>query len=138
VLTQVDKVGAGQQKTERIDMQQLGTEKPPQTSTDWHLRISALTGQSLEELKERMLAEALTGKNIDTQSLMVTSSRHRDALQKTGQFIENALKGLDANLPGDLLAIDLRGALHQLGLITGAITSEDVLDSIFSRFCIGK
>lgn len=122
VLTQMDKVMA--------DMSE--------TATDWHLQISALTGQSLEELKERMLTEALAGKKIDTQSLMVTSSRHRDALQKTGQFIENALKGLEANLPGDLLAIDLRGALHQLGLITGAITTEDVLDSIFSRFCIGK
>jgi tRNA modification GTPase len=138
VLTQLDKVVADRSETGQIVAQQSGTEKSPQIATDWHLQISALTGHSLEELKDRMLTEALTGGKIDTESLMVTSSRHRDALQKTGQFIENALKGLEANLPGDLLAIDLRGALHQLGLITGAITTEDVLDSIFSRFCIGK
>ncbi len=138
VLTQMDKVGDAKSDTGKINKQQPSSEKPSQKGTEWHLHISALTGQSLDELKERMLTEALTGGKIDAESLMVTSSRHRDALQKTGQFIANALKGLEVNLPGDLLAIDLRGALHQLGLITGAITTEDVLDSIFSRFCIGK
>lgn len=138
VLTQMDKVGDSLEEIGQVDVQQRGKDKAPKPTTEWHLQISALTGQSLEELKKRMLTEALAGKKIDTESLMVTSSRHRDALQKTGQFIENALKGLQANLPGDLLAIDLRGALHQLSLITGAITTEDVLDSIFSRFCIGK
>lgn len=134
VLTQVDKVTAPP-----IDgVLDLGPNGFSEEDVDWDLRISALTGHALDTLKDRMLTESLAGKKIDAESLMVTSSRHRDALEKTLLYIQNSLQGLDQNLPGDLLAIDLRGALHQLGLITGAITTEDVLDSIFSRFCIGK
>ena len=52
--------------------------------------------------------------------------------------VDAALTGLNRGLTGDFLAIDLRAALHTLGTITGEITNEDILDSIFSRFCIGK
>ncbi len=68
----------------------------------------------------------------------MTSSRHRDALEKTMSHVEAALTGLKGGLTGDFLAIDLHAALHNLGTITGEITNEDILDSIFSRFCIGK
>ena len=68
----------------------------------------------------------------------MTSSRHRDALQKAQQDVRSALQALDQGMTGDFLSIDLRSALKNLGTITGEITTEDILDSIFSRFCIGK
>ena len=85
-------------------------------------------------MKER----ALEHRDLDGGSLLVTSTRHRDALQKAREHVQQALEALDMGLTGDLLAIDLRAALHDLGTVTGEITNEDLLDSIFSRFCIGK
>tara|TARA_B100000989_G_scaffold299056_1_gene292632 strand:- start:16178 stop:17602 length:1425 start_codon:yes stop_codon:yes gene_type:complete len=110
--------------------------------SDWSkmkdLNISAMTGLGLSELKNRIKEEALRQTHYDGASLLVTSSRHRDALEKTMNHVEAALNGLEGGLTGDFLAIDLRAALQSLGTITGEITNEDILDSIFSRFCIGK
>ncbi|MDG5767523.1 tRNA uridine-5-carboxymethylaminomethyl(34) synthesis GTPase MnmE [Balneolales bacterium ANBcel1] len=102
------------------------------------LVISAVDGSGIEELKKRMRATVLQNRDIDTGKLLVTSSRHRDGLEKARHHVREALKALDRGLTGDFLAIDLRAALNELGTITGEITTEDLLDSIFSRFCIGK
>ena len=100
--------------------------------------ISAKDGTGIEELKMRMRTEVLHHKEIDTGQVLVTSTRHRDALEKARHHVEEALRALESGLTGDFLAIDLRAALNELGTITGEITTEDLLDSIFSRFCIGK
>jgi tRNA modification GTPase len=100
--------------------------------------ISARDGTGIEELKRRMRAEVLHHKEIDTGQVMITSTRHRDALEKARHHVEEALRALEGGMTGDFLAIDLRAALGELGTITGEITTEDLLDSIFSRFCIGK
>jgi tRNA modification GTPase len=105
---------------------------------DFDLKISAPRDENIGELKKLMKQRALENKDYDTSSLLVTSSRHRDALQKARENILRAESALDNGLTGDFLAIDLRAALKKLGEITGEITNEDVLDSIFSRFCIGK
>lgn len=105
---------------------------------DYDLKISALEGEKIEELKKLMKQRALENKHYDASSLLVTSSRHRDALLKSQEHIQSALKALSQGMTGDFLSIDLRAALNELGTITGEITNEDVLDSIFSRFCIGK
>lgn len=102
------------------------------------IEVSSLEGTGIDELKRMMKDAVLENRDIDTSGLLVTSSRHRDALEKTRRHVHTALKGLDTGLTGDLLSIDLRTALHELGTITGEITTEDLLDSIFSRFCIGK
>lgn len=102
------------------------------------LKISALREENIETLKNLMKQRALENKDYDTSSLLVTSSRHRDALQKAREDIRRAVTALDQGMTGDFLSIDLRSALKELGEITGDITNEDVLDSIFSRFCIGK
>jgi tRNA modification GTPase len=57
---------------------------------------------------------------------------------KLSQSLEEVQSGIDSQIPGDLLALDIRQCLHYLGLITGEITNEDQLDFIFSKFCIGK
>ncbi len=105
---------------------------------NYDLKISALEDENIQSLKKLMKQRAFENKHYDASSLLVTSSRHRDALQKAQKSINSALQGLDKGLTGDFLSIDLRAALNDLGTITGEITNEDVLDSIFSRFCIGK
>jgi tRNA modification GTPase len=102
------------------------------------LVISAKDGRGIDLLKVRMKQAVLQNKDIDTSGLLVTSSRHRDALQKTHLHLSDALFALENGRSGDFISIDLRSALHELGTITGQITTEDLLDSIFSRFCIGK
>jgi tRNA modification GTPase len=105
---------------------------------DYDLKISALEGEKIDDLKKLMKQRALENKEYDSSSLLVTSSRHRDALKKAQKNVRSALRALDQGMTGDFLSIDLRSALKDLGTITGEITTEDILDSIFSRFCIGK
>ncbi|MGM0506032.1 MAG: tRNA uridine-5-carboxymethylaminomethyl(34) synthesis GTPase MnmE, partial [Bacteroidota bacterium] len=104
----------------------------------YDLKISALEGANMEALKKRMKQRALESREYDSSKMLVTSSRHRDALQKAQKSVQQAIHGLQTGMTGDLLSIDLRAALRELGTITGEITTEDLLDSIFSRFCIGK
>ena len=106
--------------------------------TEFDLKISAVEGEKIKDLKEHLKNRALENKHYDASSLLVTSSRHRDALQKTKEHIQAALTGLANGMTGDFLSIDLRAALNELGTVTGEITNEHILDSIFSRFCIGK
>lgn len=105
---------------------------------EYDLQISAAEGLRIDDLKKLLKSRALENKHYDASSLLVTSTRHRDALQKTQNFIQNAIQGLQHNMTGDFLSIDLRAALKELGTVTGEITNEHILDSIFSRFCIGK
>jgi len=70
--------------------------------------------------------------------VVVTNVRHYEALSKANKSLLKVLEGLDNNITGDFLAMDIRQALHHLGEITGEITTDDLLDNIFSKFCIGK
>ena len=99
--------------------------------------LSAKTGSGVEELKQRLLEFVNTGalRNSDT---IVTNSRHYAALLKALEEINKVEEGLNADLSGDLLAIDIRQALHHFGEITGEITNDDLLGNIFANFCIGK
>ena len=116
-----------------------GSSSPRQEQRlQYDLIISAVSGENINPLKKLMKERALEHRDLDGGSLLVTSTRHRDALQKAREHVKQALEALDMGLTGDLLAIDLRAALHDLGTVTGEITNEDLLDSIFSRFCIGK
>lgn len=72
------------------------------------------------------------------QDTIVSNARHYHALQKAFEALVSVEKGFEADLPTDLAAIDLRSAIHHLGSITGQISNEEVLGSIFSKFCIGK
>ncbi len=100
------------------------------------LTISAKTGAGLDALKKHFTdhVNALHG----TADLVVTNARHVDALTRARTSLQQARAAIDGGLGGELLAIDLRRAQDQLGEITGQITSDDLLGSIFGRFCIGK
>jgi tRNA modification GTPase len=99
--------------------------------------ISARQNMHTEILKERMVDAVLHG-TIQTENTIITNARHYHALKEAGKSLTDIKKGLNNNLPGDLLALDIRRCLHYLGEITGEITNEDQLDYIFSKFCIGK
>jgi len=101
------------------------------------LFTSAKSGLGIDALKAKLLEFVNTGalRNNDT---IITNSRHYDSLLKALAEVQKVQQGMDANLSGDLLAIDIRQALYHFGEITGEITSDDLLGNIFANFCIGK
>ncbi len=99
--------------------------------------ISAKENLGIDELKKSLVTKTIFG-DLQAESTIVTNARHYDALQKLAESLQDVKKGLDENIPSDLLALDIRQCLHYLGSITGQITNEDQLDFIFSKFCIGK
>lgn len=99
--------------------------------------ISAATKDNLDALKDRIL-EVVNLDDFKTGDTIVTNIRHYDNLLKTRNALMDVLNGLDNNITGDFLAMDIRQSLHYLGEITGEITTDDLLANIFSKFCIGK
>ena len=77
-------------------------------------------------------------KDIERHDLLIANARHYEALQRARTSLERVIEGLDTNLSADFIAQDLRETLAHLGAITGAITSSEILQTVFSRFCIGK
>lgn len=101
------------------------------------LFISAKLHEHVQELKDRLVQKVMSG-DINTENTIITNARHYAALQEVLNALNDVKQGLDSQLPGDLLSLDIRRCLHYLGEITGQITNEDQLDFIFSKFCIGK
>jgi tRNA modification GTPase len=99
--------------------------------------ISAKVNTGIRELKQQLFS-TVTGKRILGENNIVTNVRHYEALQKVVQSLQEIKTGLQDRIPGDLLSLDIRRCLHYLGEITGEITNEDMLDYIFTKFCIGK
>lgn len=99
-------------------------------------RISARYGYGIDELRKGLLKGGVG--DVNSGDVMLTNERHLEAMKRILAALAEVRKGLDVNLTADLLAIDLRDALYHLGTITGVITSDDILSSVFSRFCVGK
>ncbi len=99
--------------------------------------ISAKEKLHLDLLKKRILEKINIGE-VKTSDTVVTNARHHEALVNTQASLVAVIDGLNRRVTGDFLAMDIRHALHHLGSITGEITHEDLLDNIFSKFCIGK
>ena len=100
--------------------------------------ISAAHQTHLDELKEALSARVRTDSAVQTGSAVVTNARHYEHLTSTDDALARAITGLDSGVTPDWLAMDLRAALRHLGELTGEITTDDLLESIFSKFCIGK
>ena len=101
------------------------------------ISISAKTGEGLGELEEALLRASVTDHDPDSE-LIVTNARHYEALTAGAEALDRAIAGLQTGVPTDLVAQDVRESLHYLGLVTGAVTTSDILTSIFQNFCIGK
>lgn len=103
------------------------------------VEVSALTGHGMEKLKKLMVETTLSTKMAEPgKSVTVTSIRHYSALTRAVTNLELALRSLHEGKSSEFVTIDLRAALDRLGEITGAVTTDEILNSIFSRFCIGK
>ena len=101
------------------------------------LFISAKERINIDGLKKH-LVHLFDNRTVNLTETIVTNARHVEALRHTNVALIKVLEGLNNNITGDFLAMDIRTALHHLGEITGEISSDDLLANIFSRFCIGK
>ena len=102
------------------------------------VRLSAGTGEGIEELKEAVLNATVADPATFGQGIIVTNLRHKAALEGAASALAAALLALGAEAPLEILALEAREALDCLGLITGHVTPDEILNRIFSEFCIGK
>ena len=101
------------------------------------IQISAKSDENVEQLKSSLI-KLVHMDQFTTGDTIVTNMRHIESLTNTQTALDDVLKGIDNEVTGDFLAMDIRQALHHLGEITGEITTDDLLGNIFSKFCIGK
>ena len=114
------------------------TDKQAYNTKDWPentLFISAKT-KNIDPLLDELLK--IASQYEFGNETLVNNARHADALSKSSILLQKIITGINEEIPSDLIAIDIRNTLYQLGLITGEVTNDEVLDSIFTRFCIGK
>ena len=108
-----------------------------QQTTDNILYISAKNKTGIEDLKLHILRK-VNLHSINTDDVLVSNIRHLEALQKTEESLNRVLINIDNPITSDFLASDIKQALYYLGEITGQVTTDDLLETIFSKFCIGK
>lgn len=118
----------------KSDLQQPQLPAAPLTSPV--VNISAKKGDGLDALRHFMVQAATQG--ISNDDVLLTNARHYEALKHVLSALDEVLKGMDMQMPSDLLVVDIRDALYHLGTITGKVASDEILSSVFSRFCIGK
>jgi tRNA modification GTPase len=106
---------------------------PPQI-----VRTSALTGEGIHDLKEKILALAAPARDIGAEGEFITNLRHQQLIKNSLAGLDKARKAAGQKTPHEMLLLDLYDALHPLDLVTGATYADDVLDIIFKTFCVGK
>ena len=121
-------------KCDLLDHINLSTYQQLNTSIAQHINISAKTGTGLKALKQAIVAPFKTVGD----TAVLTNLRHYDAMRHLLNDIRLVKQGLEQQTPSDLVAIDLRDAIHHIGEITGEVTTDEILGTIFSRFCVGK
>ena len=101
------------------------------------VKISALTGEGIDDLRKAIRDQILIG-DIDMTYTLAPNLRHTRALEESSRFFKNAVSNIRENMPIEIIAMDLKSGLEALGEIIGETTNEEVLDKIFSQFCLGK
>ncbi|MBZ4188621.1 tRNA uridine-5-carboxymethylaminomethyl(34) synthesis GTPase MnmE [Niabella beijingensis] len=125
-------------KIDREDSHQLSAGSDRISNPQPPILISAKNNLGIEVLRNRMYEKAV-GEVIQPENSIVTNARHYDALSKMMESLNSIEAGMDRQLTGDLLSIDIRRTLHYLGEITGQVeVDRDILGTIFGKFCIGK
>lgn len=121
-------------KSDLLSVEQKNT---IQATIDTILFLSAKQKVGIDELKNTLLSFVNTGALRNNETI-VTNTRHYDSLLKALEEVQKVKWGLDSGLSSDLMAIDIRSALHYFGEITGEVTNDELLGNIFANFCIGK
>jgi len=101
------------------------------------LKISAKYGNGIDKLEEAVY-QAFFKNKIRLENIILSNSRHIAALKKALDFVKSAITSIDEKKPGELISMDMKDAAESLGVITGEVFTEDMLDAIFNRFCVGK
>ena len=101
------------------------------------LHVSAKAKTDIDQIKTGLYA-MIASSNIDPSAPIISNVRHLEALQNALESLITVKAGLEVGLSGDLIALDIRTTIHHLGEVTGSISTDDLLDSIFRNFCIGK
>ena len=102
------------------------------------LPVSALTGAGLPELRAALVESIAPRGQLEIEGGFITSVRHEQLLRETGEALEQARTAAGFGVPHEMLLLDLYAALRPIDAITGATTADDILNRIFSTFCIGK
>ncbi|MDE3057818.1 MAG: tRNA uridine-5-carboxymethylaminomethyl(34) synthesis GTPase MnmE [Bacteroidota bacterium] len=110
----------------------------PLTENESQMFISCLTGDGIPEFKQRLFKISLPNYDSGSSSILLQNERHKVALEKAVEKLDLARQTLANGLSSDFVAVDLRAALDYLGEIIGITTPDDILQNIFSKFCIGK
>ncbi len=100
--------------------------------------LSAKTGEGMEKLFAKMKAVSFGSQNYSEKSAVVSNARHYQCLRKAKESLENAVESINNELTGEFISVDLRNAENNLGEIIGVVTTDDILNNIFMKFCIGK
>jgi tRNA modification GTPase len=127
-LTEADKIISVANKVDVMDKKIPGVD----------VYISAKTGLGVQTLIEQLKRKAIGGYNYSEKNIIVSSIRHYNSLKLAENSIEKAINSINTGLSGEFISIDLRRAADSLGEIIGTITTDDILNNIFSKFCIGK
>ena len=102
------------------------------------ITISALQHEGIEKIHDKIEDMVFAGSIKNSSDLVVTNSRHKDALYKAKQSIDDAIMAIESYMPLDFIEVDFKNIWDYLGYINGDTVTEDLLDTIFSNFCIGK
>ena len=98
----------------------------------------ALEHRGVESLRRAIIHEIGAGSLTAGEIPLVSNERHREAMVRAREHVRSSLEAVDDSLPSDFVSIGLHGAISELGLIIGEDATEDLLETIFSKFCIGK
>jgi tRNA modification GTPase len=115
-----------------------GDLKPAFAAQKGWIKLSALTGQGLPKLEEAIVAAITGGRGVDAGAASAANGRQVAALREARQRLDEAVSGIENRHSYELVAGDVRAAVDSLGQITGETIGDEVLERIFSRFCIGK
>ena len=102
------------------------------------IKISALHNEGIEDVHDRIEAMVYKGDIKSSSNVIITNSRHKDALYRAMKSAEDAMRAIEDRMPLDFVEVDLKNIWDYLGYINGDTVSEDLLDNIFHNFCIGK
>ena len=102
------------------------------------LAVSALTGEGIAELRGAIVEALAPRGRLEQEGGFITSLRHEQLLRESREALEQARRAIGLGIPHEMLLLDLYAALRPIDAITGATTADDILNRIFSTFCIGK